>query len=184
MKPGRSFVPGQGVILALVLTACAAQPPVTTAVSYRYAPAAADIGSYRVEFVDMPEFLKPMLRDEVSRVLAGHGLGYTESEADALLLMTFDNQPLPSAVARSGSDTEGVAATEQVVAARFNAVVILELSNTVTAERIWSGSLGRVHYVTEGAYMHEEPARRAMRDALRRIFADFPTAFDREGAPD
>ncbi len=170
--------------LALALAACAARPPIETTVTYRYLPAAADLGSYRIEFAGMPEFLKPMLRDEISRVLADRGLAYTEGEADALLRMTFDNEPLPSVVARSGTDGENGTEVEQVVAARFNAKVTLDMSDSVSGERIWMASVGRVHYFTEGAYMHEEPARRAIRDALRGIFADFPNQLDREGTPD
>lgn len=184
MKRSRSSSRGCSLVLVLALAACARQPAIETTVSYRYLPAAAVLGSYRVEFSGMPDFLKPMLRDEVSRVLADRGLAYTEDAADALLRMSFDNEPLPSATAYAGTDTAGGATAEQVVAARFNAKVILDMTDSVSGERIWAGSLGRVHFVTEGAYMHEEPARRAIRDALGRIFAEFPDQLGREGSPD
>jgi len=122
----------------------------------------------------MPEFLKPMLRDEVSQVLATNGLAYTEGEADALLLMIFVNEPMPSDVELAGTEAGDGATSEQVVAARFNARVELEMRASVTGERIWSGWISRRHYVPDGAYMHEAPARQAMREAFAGVFAEWP----------
>lgn len=175
-RAARSAGRSAGLLLACLgaatLAACTAGPPIETMVDFRYVAAAEDMHSYRVEFLRMPEFLKPMLRDEVSRVLADKGLEYTEGEAHAVLLLSFDNEPLPSVVAESAS--ESGERSERIVAARFDARVRLDMSDSVSGERVWSGSLARVHYVTEGSYMHEAAAREAIRDALRRIFADFP----------
>lgn len=157
---------------AAILAACSSARPIDTDVAYRYVAAARDMTGYRIEFQRMPEFLKPMLRDEVSRVLADKGLAYSEGEARSVLLMTFDSEPLPSAIAEDAS--ESGERSIRVVAARFNARVSLELTDSVSRERIWAGRLSRVHYATEGAYMHEAAARRAIRAALRDIFADFP----------
>ncbi len=81
------------------LGACASLPSVATNVVYCCAPAAAEVGDYRVAFVEMPEFLKPMLRDEASIVLQSKGLEYTEleDESDAVLTMTFVNRTLEGA---------------------------------------------------------------------------------------
>ena len=167
---------------AALLAACSATGPIETEVGYRYVAAARELSGYRIEFLRMPEFLKPMLRDEVSRVLADKGLAYSEGEAQSVLLMTFDNLPLPSAVAESAS--ESGERSMRIVAARFNARVSLEMTDSVSGERVWAGRLSRVHYVTEGAHMHEAPARRAIRDALRDIFADFPNRNTEANTPD
>ena len=57
---------------------------------------------------------------------------------------------------------------------KFIAEVDMEMRNTVTRELIWSGSMRRIHNVYEGSYMHDAPARAAMRQALMDIFADYP----------
>lgn len=164
------------VLAGVLLAACASGPPINTSVSYQYPEAAEGVRTYRMEFRGMPEFLKPMLRDEASRVLAMKGLDYTEGDADAVLLLTFDNVPLKSDVAVV--EDESGDTTSQVIAARFNARVNLEMTAAVSGERIWTASLGRVHYATEGSYMHESPARVAMRDAFRDVFADFPNRLE------
>ncbi|NNL54897.1 MAG: hypothetical protein HKP32_07070 [Woeseia sp.] len=162
------------LIVLLLLTACAGGPPIATATGYQYTAGAANIHSYRIEFAGMPEFLKPMLRDEISRVLAQKGLRYTEGDADAILLMTFINDPLPSATLQSGSEDNNGSMTSEVFAARFNARIKIEMTTRIAQERIWSGTLSRVHYVTEGDYMHEAPARDAMRRAFGELFAAYP----------
>ena len=158
----------------LLLSACASGPPIVTAAGYQDAARAANIGSYRIEFAGMPDFLKPMLRDEASRVLAWKGLRYTEGDADAILLMTFINEPLPSSTLQTGVEEDDSRMTSEVIAARFNARVNIDMTSSIDRERIWSGSLSRVHYVMDGDYMHEPPARAAMREAFGELFSAYP----------
>jgi hypothetical protein len=153
-------------------------------VNYQDRNAVADIRTYRVEFRGMPEFLKPMLRDEVSRVLAERGYDYTEGDAHAVLLMEFENRPMPSVTAATGTDSSAEVADRQEIAARFDARVTIELSDSVSRERLWAGTMSRAHYVTEGDYMHEPPARVAMRDAFRVIFADLPNRLEKIVVPE
>ena len=51
--------------------------------------------TFRVEFEDMPEFLKPMLRDEAAIVLDTKGLEYTEGDAHAVLRMSYVHNLIP-----------------------------------------------------------------------------------------
>ena len=86
--PGDRFHVRQAVILlftCLTLGACNSLPTIATDADYCCQQGTAGIRTYRVEFDDMPEFLKPMLRDEASIVLATKGLNYSEGDADALL---------------------------------------------------------------------------------------------------
>lgn len=144
--------------LAVVLISCGALPSISTSVDY--CCRGGDVHSYRVEFRDMPEFLKPMLRDEFSIALARKGFEYTEGDAHAILDLSFAATPL----AADGVD------------ARFDAEIHAELTDSVSRELLWSGRLSREHYVTEGSYMHEAPARAAMKEALRALFEDLPDA--------
>lgn len=158
-------------VVATALGACASLPGVATDVSYCCSPAAADIRTFRVEFVDMPEFLKPMLRDEASIVLAVKGVEYTESGGEAVLTMTFVNRTMDTSDAAHDEAWETIAPGGGV---RFIAEVALEMTRAAGGERLWSGTMGRVHNVYEGSYMHDAPARTAMRNAFLEMFSDFP----------
>lgn len=155
----------------LAMAACGSLPSISTDVTYCCRPAAETVHSFRVEFEDMPEFLKPMLRDEASIVLDSKGLDYTEGDADAVLTMTYIDTPLSPD--NTGQDeAQGSVAPDG--GAQFKAEVRVELKNSVTSELISSGSVSRIHNVTVGAYMHETPAREAMRKAFVELFSDYP----------
>ena len=159
------------IAAGIFLTACSSLPTIATDVTYCCQTGYEGIRTYRVDFVDMPEFLKPMLRDEASIVLDTKGLDYTEGDAHAILLMTFVNRTLSSDESARDEAWETIAPGGGV---RFIAEVQVELKNSVTGEKLWAGSMGRVHNVYEGSYMHDAPAKSAMRNAFLEIFADYP----------
>jgi len=162
-------------LLAAVLLAagCATQPYIATDVIYCCETGSEGISTFRVEFEDMPEFLKPMLRDEAAIVLAGKGVDYTEGDAHAVLQMKFVDRTLSEAGQRELDEWERIAPGGGV---RFIAEVQIEMVNAVTRERIWSGTMRRVHNIYEGSYMHDAPARAAMRQAFMEMFADYPNS--------
>jgi len=162
------------LMASLWLGACASVPSVASHVEYCCAADAGEVHTYRVEFVEMPEFLKPMLRDEASLVLATKGLEYTEvpGEGDAILVMTFVNRTLEGGVAAGDEAWETIAPGGGV---RFIAEVGIELKSVSVDTVLMAGTMGRVHNVYEGSYMHDAPGRVAMRDAFLTLFADFPS---------
>ena len=153
------------------ITSCGSLPQIATDTSYCCLPAAEQVYTYRVEFEDMPEFLKPMLRDEASNVLHTKNLRYTEGTAHAVLSMTYVDRTYGGP--ESGRD-EAWETTAPGGGMRFIAEVQMELRNTVSNELIWAGSMSRLHNVYEGSYMHEAPARAAMRGAFTELFSEFP----------
>jgi len=159
------------LICGIFTAACGSLPSIATDVTYCCEPSTQGIHTYRVEFEDMPEFLKPMLRDEASIVLSGRGLEYTEGDAHAILLMAFVNKPLTAEEAEQYEAWGTIAPGGE---ARFIAEVDVRMKNSVTGELIWAGTMGRVHNVSEGSYMHDAPARSAMRNAFLEIFAEYP----------
>lgn len=152
-----------------LLGGCAGLPAIATDETYCCHPSVESIRTYRVEFEDTPEFLKPMLRDEASIVLAARGLDYTEGDAESILLMTFVNKTL-----ERGEDQESWERIAPGGGVRFIAQVVIELKDSVSGELLWSGSMQRIHNVYEGSYMHDAPARTAMRNAFLEMFANFP----------
>ncbi|MCB1845016.1 MAG: hypothetical protein KDI09_18770, partial [Halioglobus sp.] len=106
--------------------------------------------------------------------LADKGLSYTEGTADAVLTMSLENRPLAPDVAFTGRDGGESQGSPVTTATRFDARVEMEMLDSVSRDRIWAATLSRVHYAPDGAYMHEEPAREAMRSAFRHVFANFP----------
>ena len=161
------------VILSAALAACTALPAISTDISYCCKPETGETTTYRIEFDGMPEFLKPMMRDEVSIVLDQKFLQYTESNAQAVLTMTFINTPMEQAGVADNDEAWGSLSAGG--SARFNAEVRMEMKDAVTQELICAGAMSRLHNVGPGAYMHEAPARSAMREALITLFADYPS---------
>jgi hypothetical protein len=158
---------------SMLIAGCGSQQTIATDVTYCCEAGTPGIYTYRVVFVDMPEFLKPMLRDSVSMVLDGKGLEYTEGDAHAVMSMTYVNRTMTANEEARDEAWETVAPGGGV---RFIAEVRMEMRNSVTSERIWAGTMGRVHNVYEGSYMHDEPAKAAMRNAFLEMFADYPDA--------
>jgi hypothetical protein len=156
--------------VAVWVAGCAATPGISTNVDYCCRPLTDQVSTFRIEFDDTPEFLKPMLRDEAANVLNAKGMRYTEGDADAVLEMTFVNKTLE----RDQERIESWETTAPAGGVRFIAQIVLEMTHSVTGELIWSGSMQRVHTVYEGSYMHDAPARAAMRDAFLVMFADYP----------
>lgn len=161
-------------VFATLVASCGSLPQIGTDVAYCSNANLERISTYRVEFEDTPEFLKPMLRDEASIALSTKGLEYVEGDAHAVLKMTYVNRTLEAGEAARDEAWETIAPGGGV---RFIAEVKLEMTDAVSRDRIWAGSMARVHNVYEGSYMHEAPARAAMRNAFLDMFADFPDAY-------
>ena len=132
--------------------------------------------TFRVEFEDMPEFLKPMLRDEAAIVLDTKGLEYTEGDAHAVLRMSYMHNLIPPELPANAPDefSEPLSPGGET---RFVAEVKIELRDAVSGELVWSGHMARAHAVQMGSYMHEAVARSAMREAFVTLFADYPVGF-------
>ncbi len=158
------------LISSLFMAACGSLPTIATDVTYCCSAGADAVRTFRVEFQDTPEFLKPMLRDEASIALGPKGLQYTEGDAHAVLLMRFVDKTLSREEEQQGS-WERIAPGGGV---RFIAQVQMEMTGSVTGEVIWSGSMQRIHNVYEGSYMHDAPARIAMRNAFLELFVNYP----------
>jgi len=159
------------LLVSLALASCGSLPTVATSVDYCCQTGTEGIKTFRVEFENVPDFLKPMLRDEASIVLAAKGLDYVEGEAHALLSMKFVNRTLDTTDAARDEAWETIAPGGGV---RFIAEVKVELQEIVSRDVLWRGTMSRLHNVYEGSYMHDAPARTAMRNALQTIFADYP----------
>ena len=176
-----AFRHGAKMFLALVtysmLLSCGTLPTIATSVDYCCQTGTEGIKTFRVEFENMPEFLKPMLRDEASIVLATKNLDYVEGDAHAVLHMKFINRTLDTVEEAHDEAWETIAPGGGV---RFIAEVKIELRDSVTGERLWAGTMGRVHNVYEGSYMHDAPARVAIRNAFMTIFNDFPSLRDQK----
>ena len=158
------------LIAAFVLSACASLPMIATDVTYCCGDAAASVRTFRVEFEATPEFLKPMLRDEAAIVLGAKGREYTEGPADAVLTMGYVDKTLE----RSSEELEAWERIAPGGGVRFIAEVQMRMTAAGSEEVLWSGTMQRIHNVYEGSYMHDAPARAAMRSAFVEVFADLP----------
>jgi hypothetical protein len=160
-------------LAASLFVACGTLPPVSTSVDYCCKTTVVGATSFRVEFDNVAEFLKPMLRDEVAFVLHGKGLEYTEVAAESILKMTYVHNVLPEVTTVKPVDSFGETTTPGG-ATRFIAEMRIELRDADSGELMMSGTMVRAHFVQMGAYMHDAPARAAIREAFTALFAAFP----------
>lgn len=158
-------------ILTATLAGCSTMSPIATETDYENFAATANIANFRVEFEDMPEFLKPMLRDEASIILASKGLDYTEGDAHAILLLSFVQRTVSSDDVNKDEFSGSLSPGGDI---RFIVEVHLKLNDSVSGELIWSGMMSRYHSVVAGSYMHDAPARAAMRQAFADVFENYP----------
>lgn len=160
----------------LTFAACGSLPPISTTVDYCCQLPTSGLKTFRVVFEDMPEFLKPMLRDEAAIVLETKGLEYTEGDAHAVLRMSYVHNLIPPQPPTNAPDefSEPLSPGGET---RFVAEVKIELRNAVSGELVWAGHMARAHAVQMGSYMHETVARSAMREAFVTLFADYPIDF-------
>jgi hypothetical protein len=163
------------LLAVLSFSACGSLPPISTTVDYCCQAPMPGLKTFRVEFKDMPEFLKPMLRDEAAIVLHDKGLEYTEGDAHAVLTMAYVHNLIPPEPPVKVPDGFAESLTPGGET-RFMAEVKIELRDAVSRELVWSGNMVRAHYVQMGSYMHDTMARSAMRDAFMTLFADYPVA--------
>jgi hypothetical protein len=56
----------------------------------------------------------------------------------------------------------------------YIAVLEIEIVETATNNRVWAGSISRIHQVTPGEYMHEARARPAFSGAFSEVLASYP----------
>lgn len=156
--------------LLVIVAGCASLPTIATNVTYCCSDIV--VQTVSVEFADTPEFLKPMLRDEAAIVLNGKGIEYTEGEADAILHMTYIDKTLE----RGSEELEAWERIAPGGGVRFIAEVRMQMTHSASGDVLWSGTMQRIHNVYEGSYMHDAPARAAMRNAFLEMFAGLTAA--------
>ena len=110
------------------------------------------------------------LKDEAAIVLGAKGREYTEGPADAVLTMGYVDKTLE----RSSEELEAWERIAPGGVVRFIAEVQMRMTAAGSEEVLWSGTMQRIHNVYEGSYMHDAPARAAMRSAFVEVFADLP----------
>lgn len=151
---------------AVLLCGCVSMTPsIDVAINEPVTPV--EITSYTLTIEQMPGFLVPYFRDELTAALAARGATEVAADGDAGFLLRFEQVALGAESPARDDRGETIASEER---ARFIARVELSVRLRGAANSIGVGSLARVHAITTGAYMHQR-ARGSIRQGFDQLLA-------------
>ncbi|MEE4301517.1 MAG: hypothetical protein V2J24_18910 [Pseudomonadales bacterium] len=168
---------GAGVLLAatLLLTGCAAAPPISTWVPADCHAATEDFSTFAIELADVPGFKQPIMRDALVAALERRGLERaTREDADLLVKLRvtrIDRAPLTEAPPRDPMD--GSIPTPAV--SRFTAHADVEVFDLRDDRMIYKAGMDRDHALSGDVQLHDVRAEALIAAALDEALAGLGT---------
>lgn len=121
------------------------------------------------EIRDMPAFLEPLVKVNFDAAFAARGMVLDENHSDLRAVLRYEQEDLP----RPSPPDEFEGQISPGGNVRYIARVRVDLFDTSTGEKVWAGSVQRIHDVDPGEYMHSGPASRAIFEAFVRLLDHF-----------
>lgn len=132
--------------------------------------------TFSVQQVDMPGFIQGVIDESVTGALSRVGLRKEEAgDGDILVRLTFeliDRNPPPRVKDPFAEPVE----TSQIN--RFVVHVDVDIYDTRTNKRIWTGSMSRAHAIQGGETFHNDRAVLTISRTLNSMFAGLTTPCD------
>ena len=126
---------------------------------------------YRLEFVDLPLFLRNYVDQEFEMAMLEKGLRRDDRINDLRVVLTYNHINLDP-------QQQEINPFERIeslnIELSYVAEIKVEMFETSTNNKVWGGSISRIHHVTPGEYMHEDQARPEFRNAFRELLAGYP----------
>jgi len=159
------------VLLSLVSAGCAQKNLGVGAAVLNCCPGNTEAyTAFSLTLEDLPAFLNPVMEQEFTAAFEKKGLVRDDVNSDLtvhLKLLRQDlNEPVPK------DDFKGHLAPGD--STRFLADLLIEMYDQTTNELIWSGTIGRIHDVVPGEYMHIERAQTAIAAAFDEALESYP----------
>lgn len=156
----------------LLLAACAQTPgkighSVTLCCPGNYAAYEA----YSIQTADLPHFLEGYVVEEFDKAFQEKGLERNDRVNDLKVSLRYRHVNLRP----EQQEIDPFIRQENInVELSYIATVIIEMRETATDKLVWEGRIQRIHRVSPGEYMHEDPARGAFLMAFREVLARYP----------
>jgi hypothetical protein len=160
------------VVALLLVGGCSTTMPMDTYVPARCHGSAAAFGSYDVEFVDVPGFIRPVIESALHAALAAQGLSRADADPDVHMVSTF------FLIDRSTPPDEGDPFGEPVSSGSLNRFVAHLEVDAVDARSnalLWTGSMYRAHAIRGGETFHDQRAELIIRQAFDELFVGLTT---------
>ena len=125
--------------------------------------------TFSVDTLQVPGFLEDLLKSNLSTVLAFKGLQPVSGNADLRVVISYQQDDLAMAERHDDFD-ERVSEGGDV---RYVAKIVVEMF-AGSGERVFSGSVQRIHEVSPGEYMHTGRASSAIFSAFEEMLAPMP----------
>ena len=126
--------------------------------------------TFELAMDNLPEFLKPLLREELELALAERGLVSLPGAADLVVQLDLAQENLTEPVVHDPCQ-ERLDPGDEV---RFLADLESAMVDRATGEVVWRGVLSRIHDVVPGEAMPLARARVAIGAAFREMLASYP----------
>ena len=126
---------------------------------------------YSLRTAEMPIFLRDYVVAEFERAFDQKGLSRNDQTHDVEVVLTYNHVNLYP----DQQDIDPFVRMESLnVELSYVAQIVIDVIETATGEKVWSGAISRIHQVTPGEYMHEERAAPAFYDAFVRVLENYP----------
>lgn len=158
------------VLWSLLLLSGCATSYLGISVSPGQQASAVKVTTFEVQPDKLPAFLGPILVSNFSVALAERGLQPVASDGDAVVFLRYVQEDLTIEQDHDAFDER----IDQGSDTRFVAKVEVEINAASTGERIWAGSIQRLHTIRPGDYMHTGNASVALLEAFRDLLSDYP----------
>jgi hypothetical protein len=165
----RTVLPFSSLLLiSLILAGCASTNSGVGASSSVCCPGI-EYQTFTVSTQSVPGFLEPLLKSNLSTVLSIKGLQPVEQGADLEVTIGYEQDDLAIAAPRDDFD-ERVSEGGDV---RYIARIVVTMTDT-SGEKLFEGSVQRIHEVSPGEYMHTGRASAAIYAAFEEMLSEMP----------
>ena len=133
--------------------------------------------NYGLETQNIPMFLREYLISEFDAAFQEKGLARNDRSNDIQVVLTYNHVNL-----RSDQEEIDPFVRVETMTTELNYAATIDISiiDRTNDEKVWGGSISRIHQVVPGEYMHEDRARVEFRQAFRSVLASYPTLISDE----
>ena len=130
-----------------------------------------DYDAYGLRVENMPIFLRDYVVQEFNVAFQEKGLSRNDQINDLQVVLRYNHVNLDPET----EDIDPFIRVESINSElSYIAQLQVEMFETATGNKVWGGSISRIHQVTPGEYMHEDRARPEFQQAFRALLAGYP----------
>lgn len=127
--------------------------------------------AYGVDGGSMPGFLRDYVVEEFDAAFQEKGLVRNDRTNDIMVTLQYNHINLNPEQEEVDPFDEQIQPEERL---RYVAQLQILIHEADSGDQVWGGQINRIHSVLPGAYMHEDRARPAFREAFLEALQSYP----------